>query len=303
MKLHRPSDAFMNRAVKVCDSIASAACLVFVLKAITQTADPSSIIANYFIIYILLAVSKLMQALNARKSDRMAFVKNLCYAGAFAAASVLPFIFDMSYHLLATLFAVYLLVIAANRVLSIIRNHKPRNVVFNVLLTLFIVYLTLSLYFVHEKDYAIILLFHLVVIASAALGHIIVISFSQMRFGVLKKILRKTYAAEILFGLVLLMISFSFVFTALESGIPSFTDALWYCFSVVTTIGFGDYTVISLASRVLTVILGIYGIVVVALITSVIVNFYNEVKHEDEKPDEPQPAQIEENSENESETE
>ena len=303
MKLHRPSDAFMNRAVKVCDSIASAACLVFVLKAITQTADPSSVIANYFIIYIRLAVSKLRQALNARKRDRMAFVKNLCYAGAFAVASVLPFIFDMSYHLLATLFAVYLLVLAANRVLSIIRNHKPRNVVFNVLLTIFIVYLTLSLYFVHEKDYAIILLFHLVVIASAALGHIIVISFSQMRFGVLKKILRKTYAAEILFGLVLLMISFSFVFTALESGIPSFTDALWYCFSVVTTIGFGDYTVVSLASRVLTVILGIYGIVVVALITSVIVNFYNEVKHEDEKPDEPQPAQIEENSENGSETE
>ncbi|MBO4501406.1 MAG: two pore domain potassium channel family protein [Clostridia bacterium] len=303
MKLHRPSDAFMNRAVKVCDSIASAACLVFVLKAITQTADSSSIIANYFIIYILLAVSKLMQALSARKSDRMVFIKNLCYAGAFAAASVLPFIFDMSYHLLATLFAVYLLVIAANRVLSIIRNHKPRNVVFNVLLTIFIVYLTLSLYFVHEKDYAIILLFHLVVIASAALGHIIVISFSQMRFGVLKKILRKTYAAEILFGLVLLMISFSFVFSALESGIPSFTDALWYCFSVVTTIGFGDYTVVSLASRVLTVILGIYGIVVVALITSVIVNFYNEVKHEDEKPDEPQPAQVEEKSADENITE
>ena len=293
----------MNRAVKVCDSIASAACLVFVLKAITQTADSSSIIANYFIIYILLAVSKLMQALSARKSDRMVFIKNLCYAGAFAAASVLPFIFDMSYHLLATLFAVYLLVIAANRVLSIIRNHKPRNVVFNVLLTIFIVYLTLSLYFVHEKDYAIILLFHLVVIASAALGHIIVISFSQMRFGVLKKILRKTYAAEILFGLVLLMISFSFVFSALESGIPSFTDALWYCFSVVTTIGFGDYTVVSLASRVLTVILGIYGIVVVALITSVIVNFYNEVKHEDEKPDEPQPAQVEEKSADENITE
>ena len=303
MKLRHPSETAVNRTIKLIDSVTSAACLVFVLRAITQTANPSSIITNYFIIYILLAVSKLMQALNARKSDRIVFVKNLCFAGLFAAASVLPFTFDMSYHLLATLFAVYLLVLAANRVLSIIRNHKPRNVVFNVLLTLFIVYVTLSLFFVQAKDYAIIILFHLVVIASAALGHIIVISFSQMRFGVLKKILRKTYAAEILFGLVLLMISFSFVFNALESGIPTFTDALWYCFAVVTTIGFGDYTVVSLASRVLTVILGIYGIVVVALITSVIVNFYNEVKHEDESGEKPQPAQVEEKSEDESITE
>ena len=43
-----------------------------------------------------------------------------------------------------------------------------------------------------------------------------------------------------------------------------------------------------------TVILGIYGIVVVALITSIIVNFYNEIKHEDDEKDAtPQPAQIE----------
>lgn len=33
----------------------------------------------------------------------------------------------------------------------------------------------------------------------------------------------------------------------------------------------------SLVGRTLTVILGIYGIVVVAIITSVVVNFYNEV--------------------------
>ena len=55
-------------------------------------------------------------------------------------------------------------------------------------------------------------------------------------------------------------------------------DALWYCFAVVTTTGFGDLAAVTLIGRILTVILGFYGIVVVALITSVIVNFYNEVK-------------------------
>lgn len=55
----------------------------------------------------------------------------------------------------------------------------------------------------------------------------------------------------------------------------------------MTTIGFGDMTATSTIGRILPVILGIYGIVVVALITSIIVNFYGEMKKagpEDEEP-------------------
>jgi hypothetical protein len=44
----------------------------------------------------------------------------------------------------------------------------------------------------------------------------------------------------------------------------------------VTTIGFGDLTAVTDFGRILSVILGAYGIVVVALITSIIVNFYGE---------------------------
>ena len=105
-----------------------------------------------------------------------------------------------------------------------------------------------------------------------------------MRLLVLRKIIRKTFAIEILFGMVLLIGSFSYVFQVLEKDIKTYYDAVWYCFAVVTTIGFGDVTVTSPYSRALSIILGIYGIIVVALVTSVIVNFYNEVK--DEKDDE-----------------
>ena len=45
---------------------------------------------------------------------------------------------------------------------------------------------------------------------------------------------------------------------------------------MVTTIGFGDFAAVTPLGRILTVILGMYGIVVVAVITSIIVNFYNE---------------------------
>ena len=50
---------------------------------------------------------------------------------------------------------------------------------------------------------------------------------------------------------------------------------------MVTTIGFGDLTPTTEIGRLLSVILGLYGIVVVALITSIIVNFYGEMKKED----------------------
>lgn len=63
-----------------------------------------------------------------------------------------------------------------------------------------------------------------------------------------------------------------------EPKFENFGDALWYCFAVVTTIGFGDYAASTIIGRILTVILGLYGLVVVAIITSVVVNFYNEIK-------------------------
>jgi len=91
---------------------------------------------------------------------------------------------------------------------------------------------------------------------------------------------QKTYAAEIIFGLLLLIASFSFVlmYTDTASFEGEYTNALWYCFAVVTTIGFGDMTATSAIGRILSVILGAYGIIVVALITSIIVNFYGEMK-------------------------
>ena len=48
----------------------------------------------------------------------------------------------------------------------------------------------------------------------------------------------------------------------------------------MTTIGFGDVAATSIEGRIISVILGCYGIVVVALVTSIIVNFYGEMKKE-----------------------
>jgi hypothetical protein len=85
--------------------------------------------------------------------------------------------------------------------------------------------------------------------------------------------------------MLLLITAFSIVLPTFELNIPTFGDALWYCFAIVTTIGFGDITAVTVPGRILSVILGLYGLIVVALITSIIVNFYSETKNAgDENP-------------------
>ena len=74
------------------------------------------------------------------------------------------------------------------------------------------------------------------------------------------------------------MVTFSYVLRFFDPAFTTFWSGLWYCFAIVTTIGFGDITATTTIGKVLSVILGVYGIVVVALITSIIVNFYSEMK-------------------------
>ena len=119
------------------------------------------------------------------------------------------------------------------------------------------------------------------------------VSFARIRIDVLRKIIRKTYAAEIIFGLLILIFAFSYVLMRLEEGMVTFPDALWYCFAIVTTIGFGDIAAVTPLGRILSVILGVYGIIVVALITSIIVNFYGEMTKPEpkEEPEEQEPGE------------
>ena len=161
----------------------------------------------------------------------------------------------------------------AERVLDIVRNRKTWRILLNTVAILLILVCSMT---VGDIKYS------LVTVGFAAslstLLSIINIIFSQIRFDILKEIIRKTYTLEIISGLLVMMVAFSFVLRFTDDAFTTFWDALWYCFAIVTTIGFGDLTPASGAGRIISVILGIYGIVVVALITSIIVNFYGEMK-------------------------
>lgn len=93
---------------------------------------------------------------------------------------------------------------------------------------------------------------------------------------VLWHILRMTNTDKILISFVSFLFLCALGIWLVEPGVTSYVDALWYCFVSVTTIGFGDILVTTFAGKAITVVLTIYGIIVIALIPGVVVAFYNE---------------------------
>lgn len=184
----------------------------------------------------------------------------------------------------AVINSIYMLTIAANRIIKAIEVKKIGAKIFNIFLAVLaiVIMILIAAGGSRADSFTNTLTFVTTVIFIIALIGVLRFVFSRIQLKEMTKILKKTYALEVLYGLVVLVISFSFIFYTLEPGMVNYGDALWFSFATITTIGYGDIVVTSYITRTLAVILGIYGILVVAIITSVVVNFYNETKNKKE---------------------
>ena len=229
--------------------------------------SPASAALVTFLFLLAFAAAWAVRGYRLREKRGAGFLRlSYVQAAVFVIAGALPLLIGFDMQTTTIVSAIIACALIAGRVFSIIRNHRFPNVLFNIIAIAVIAFCAISLIYMCG------LLFLLTVFA------LLSIVFSRISFSVLRKIIVKTHAAEIIFGLVLLIVTFAMLLTFFEPNMNKFTDALWYCFAIVTTIGFGDLTAVTDFGRILSVILGVYGIVVVALITSIIVNFYGEMK-------------------------
>lgn len=196
------------------------------------------------------------------------------------------------YFLITAMF-LYSVTIIIARLLKIKEDHSVQSIVFNVLCMVFAFLFSFVFFFpaIYEKHATSVSNSNFIVFCFAAM---IIVSSSKnvlfpyhdaLKINVVQKIIKKSLVYEIILGLLILVILCSVYFTLVEPAMTSYVDSLWYSFSVITTIGFGDVYVTTTFGRILSVILGISGIVVVALFTSFIVNFYNEMNKKREEKD------------------
>jgi voltage-gated potassium channel len=97
-------------------------------------------------------------------------------------------------------------------------------------------------------------------------------------------IIKRTGMNKILSGFFLYYIVTSFLVLLFEPSIHTYRESLWYCFISFTTIGYGDYVAVTGVGRLLTIILTLYGVIVVAMIPAVVITYLNEqtkIKHKE----------------------
>jgi len=262
----------------ILDGIVSTAVLIISVAASRSIVDEEPSPYMFMILFFALTGMRVVQAALNKDKGKKGVLRLLIGAGIYGIISLILLIWGINDTVTLVIMVIYLLDVVVGRVFAIIQGKRLIGRIFNGIICALIIFISLSTLTMEEGQENSILLILLVVIVVRSLLHIIALSFSQIKLDVLMKIIRRTYALEILFGLLMLIATFSYVFTFLEDSIIDYWDGLWYCFAIVTTIGFGDISAVTITGRVLSVILGIYGIIVVSMVTSIIINFYGEMK-------------------------
>ncbi len=260
-------------------------------KQTTFTFDANRMAFLYAAIFFFMFLSGLLLIVSGEHRDQAGKIKNrVCCLIFLSAVPILLFLDDREMALRMA-FNLYFASIIVGKTISTalkLKNKKKRvRNIFKLLVLYFVLDLVVTVNMeVEHRVYAFMVYMCGMFLMFRYLIEIIVKTFSGVKLDVLRKIIKKTFTAEILSGFLVLIFAVASVLKNYEPGIKTMGDALWYCFALVTTIGFGDFTVVTTLGRMLSVLLGIYGIIVVSLITSIIVNFYSEIKDKDDEEDE-----------------
>ncbi len=166
---------------------------------------------------ILLALTAVLRAKARRYRNQIPQRRRLdfIFSALFLGCAV-ALLFQPTLPVMTVAGVVFMVSLVPNRVLSILRNRNWMNIVWNVA---FIVLVVIAVWDVWTGAEAqlIFVIAVMLFIAMLSLVHIMSVTFARLRLDLLRDIVQKTYAAEIIFGLLLLIASFSFVLRYTDS--------------------------------------------------------------------------------------
>lgn len=232
------------------------------------------VLTGFFVIRIAFVVSKHFAF---KKSKVYTILQSVLNAGAIILMIVLWYVFGEGLELPRYVVAVVSLIDLITNIVKafIFKKTKDTESFFgmdNVISAIFIVLMCINI-----TDASSVVLLGLLILYKGVVNilsnHYLkkVISLTD-----LGKALNKVHALDVLFGLFIVLLLASFILPYEEASIVTVGDAWWYSFALITTIGFGDMVATSTVGRIISVIIGFYGIIIVSLLTSSIVVYITE---------------------------
>lgn len=270
---------FFRLVLTLLSTVLAVTVLTFSALIIVDVMNATYERAPIYLMFIFLALGLMAIVKFLKDRTKVNFIAAMVIIAFNVALGIISLFAKDNPFLFALTAGLYCISIIIGRIFNIIRDHSLRNIILNVLVIALAVAIAIGLLTSPTnttEDLNSLIILECVFIAVVSFIEAMSIALAQLKVKVLFRIVVSTFSLEVLFGLLIMIATFSFVFVATEDTITNYGEALWYCFAVVTTIGFGDFAATSLIGRILTVFLGIYGLIVVAVITSIIVNFYNE---------------------------
>ena len=272
---------FFRLVLTLTSTIISVLILSFSALVIYNVMEGNTENAPIFLLWVFVFVALLSVAMFLRNRTKINAIKCVVLIAIDIVLGIISLFADKNPFLFSLIAGVYCISIVLSRIFNIIENRSVRSIILNGLIILFAVLLGIGMIISPTngaEQVQELVTIECVFIAVVSFIEAMSVALAELKIKTLIRIVLSTFSLEVLFGLLVMIVAFSFILAAVEPNdvIATFTDGLWYCFAVVTTIGFGDIVATTAVGKILTVILGIYGLIVVAVITSIVVNFYNE---------------------------
>ncbi len=262
--------------------------LIFTLTghAANEDVDKTSLFLGFVILSVIAYQAFLfIKYPNAKDRIRLIIISLI-----YAVAVIFAFVAKNNYKFFFITAFIVVVAVGTSQILRVFIHNKEKSkteTFTNIIAGLTLYGLAIALLVnIEEKEALHITMVPGLLLLLISMKNIIMPSLKLSKVQIFVDILIKTHTIDVIICLFAMIITFSFLFPMFEKeNITNYWDAMWYCFAVITTIGFGDFYAVTLVGRILTVVLGIYGIVVVAILTSVIVSYYGTISKKEAKED------------------
>lgn len=95
------------------------------------------------------------------------------------------------------------------------------------------------------------------------------------KWKLLLKVMRRTYTNRIIIAFLFVFFGIALVIYLVDPVVKTYPQSVYYCFMIASSVGNGDIIVSTTIARVLSIILSVYSVFAIAVITGVVVSYYN----------------------------